>query len=215
MYQRGQFSTRSVDLHDMRMLGANAETAARTDLRSSVGRAAHRVAQRAIPRAETVLLVPVSLPLGVLPPRPHNWLRRAIPLHVTLLYPFVPPGALNGDIVAAVEGVLRGHHAFSFSLTGVRSFTNARYFVIEPQQPFVELIGDCQRAWPEYPRYGGEFSTIIPHVTIAQGRRMNRVDPGIEARLPVQVAARHVEIWRNDVIRGWVRHSLLELPRER
>ena len=39
-------------------------------------------------------------------------------------------------------------------------------------------------------------SSTIPHVTVAEGRRVDNIDPGVSAHLPVQMVARHVELWR-------------------
>jgi 2'-5' RNA ligase len=174
-------------------------------------RPGRRVLQRLIPRADSVLLVPVSLPATLLSARRQNHLRQPIPRHITLLYPFVPPRALDVEVVRAIERVLHGRSAFRYQLTRVGSFPNARYLVIEPPEPFIELIGAFERAWPEYPRYGGQFATTIPHVTIAEGRQMAGIEPSVQAHLPVQMVARHVELWRKHLIRGWRMYSRSEL----
>jgi 2'-5' RNA ligase len=163
--------------------------------------------RRVIPRSHSVVLVPVSLPPGVVPSRRQSRLRARIPLHVTILYPFVPPRELSRDVVTAIEGVLRGRTAFTYLLTRVGIFPTARYLVVEPHEPFLDLIAAFERAWPQYPRYGGQFATTIPHVTITEGHPIDDVDARVEARLPVQVVARDVEVWRSHAIRGWRMYS--------
>jgi 2'-5' RNA ligase len=163
--------------------------------------------RRVIPRSHSVVLVPVALPPGVLHARRQRRLRARIPLHVTILYPFVPPWELSTDVVNAIESVLRGRTEFSYQLTRLGSFPTALYLVVEPQEPFLDLIAAFERAWPQYPRYGGQFATTIPHVTIAERRRMDDFDAGVQARLPVRLVARDVEVWRHHVIRGWQMYS--------
>jgi 2'-5' RNA ligase len=163
--------------------------------------------RRVIPRSDSVVLVPVSLPPGVLRARQPRRLRARIPLHVTILYPFVPPWELNSDVVSAIQSVLRGRTEFTYQLTRLGSFPTALYLVIEPHEPFLDLIAAFERAWPQYPRYGGQFATTIPHVTIAERRRMDEFDAGVQARLPVRVVARDVEVWRKHAIRGWRMYS--------
>lgn len=169
---------------------------------------------RRIGRAETVLLIPVSLPPGPLrAPRRHYVVRRAVPRHVTVLYPFVPPALLDRDVVRAIEGVIQGHSAVNYRLTSAAAFPNGtRYLTIEPPESLVRLIGDFQRVWPQYPRYGGEFRSIVPHVTTAEARHAHRKGPDLTPYLPVEVAARYVEIWRYDLIGGWRMYSRSELP---
>jgi 2'-5' RNA ligase len=170
-----------------------------------------RLLRRAIPHSHSVVLMPVPMPPGVLPARRQSRLRVRIPLHVTILYPFVPPRELSTDVVRAIENVLNGRTAFTYELTRVGNFPTARYLVVEPLEPFLDIIGAFERAWPQYPRYGGQFATTTPHVTIAMGRHMNDVDAGIEAHLPVRMVARDVEVWRHHAIRGWALHSRIAL----
>jgi 2'-5' RNA ligase len=172
-----------------------------------VARTVMQLLRRVIPRSHSVVLVPVQMPPGVLPARPHRRLRARIPLHVTILSPFVPPRDLSGAVVSAIESVLRGRGEFTYELTRVGSFPTARYLVIEPHEPFLDLIAAFERAWPQYPRYGGQFATTIPHVTIADGRRMDDIDAAVAARLPVPMVARDVEVWRKHAIRGWRLYS--------
>jgi hypothetical protein len=44
-------------------------------------------------------------------------------------------------------------------------------------------------------------------VTITEGHPIDDVDARVEARLPVQVVARDVEVWRSHAIRGWRMYS--------
>ena len=181
---------------------------------SSVGAVGpvRRVLRRLIPQTHSVLLLPVSLPPGLLPaPRP-SLFGAAIPHHVTILYPFVANASLDGAVVAAVERVVLQHRAFRFRLPSIDRFPNVTYLTVDPQEPFLELIGAFQRAWPEHPRYGGEFSSVVPHVTIAERPHPVGIEARVAARLPVEGVADRVEIWCRGLVRGWRRHAGFQLP---
>ncbi len=172
-----------------------------------IASALHRV----VPRSHSVLLVPIALPSGLLPSPRRSLLRAAIPHHVTILYPFVPPADLDGDVVAAVARVARQHSAFDFALASTDHFPNVTFMTVEPSEPFLALIDSFQRAWPQYPRYDDKFTTVIPHVTIAARPHPPAVEERVAARLPVQTVADSVEIWRSGLVRGWRCHARVEL----
>jgi 2'-5' RNA ligase len=138
-------------------------------------------------------------------------LRAAIPHHVTILYPFVAPSALNGEVVAEVAMVARQQRAFRFCLAGTDRFTNVSFMTVEPRQRFLDLIDAFQRAWPQYPRYDGEFTTVVPHVTIAPRPHPPAIEQRVAARLPLEIVADCVEIWRSTPLRGWRRHARVPL----
>jgi hypothetical protein len=56
---------------------------------------------------------------------------------------------------------------FDFSLAEVRRFPATAYLHPDPPTRFVRLTEMIARRWPEFPPYGGAFSTVIPHLTIA------------------------------------------------
>ena len=89
--------------------------------------------------------------------------------HVTLLYPFVPPHALNAALLSSLEMVVGRCEPFVFDLVRIARFSDAVYLAPEPARPFLELTEAITRAWPRYPPYGGRFPEVIPHVTLVGG----------------------------------------------
>ena len=166
---------------------------------------ARRVAGNTSSGGHSVLLVPITLPRGVLRQLPgmarHVW--PAVPLHVTLLYPFVAPRAFDEDLMSSIEAVLSRHPSFTFRLARLATFPGILYLQPEPAEPFVALISDLERTWPEYPRYGGLFDAAVPHVTIAKGWRARRPHSRVAAHLPLSFRARHVELWHKGQWSSW------------
>jgi 2'-5' RNA ligase len=90
-----------------------------------------------------------------------------VPMHVTLLVPFVPPERIDAEVVAALRGLLEPVAPFDYALGGVCAFPDGTtYLAPLPPEPFVALARAIVRRWPEHPPYGGVHDTIVPHVTI-------------------------------------------------
>jgi 2'-5' RNA ligase len=87
-----------------------------------------------------------------------------IPFHVTLLFPFAPPGELIDEARAFFAGV----EPFEFELTRVAAWPNVVYAVPEPDT----ALRGCMRAlferFPHFPPYGGIHDEVIPHATLGE-----------------------------------------------
>ena len=91
-----------------------------------------------------------------------------VPAHITILYPFIPPAALDDSVERKIAEVLRGFSAFDFELRDVRTFADGVvYLAPEPVEPFTALTNAFAIRWPEYPPYDGSFTDIVPHLTVA------------------------------------------------
>lgn len=88
---------------------------------------------------------------------------QGIPLHVTLLYPFVPPDELSAAL-PRLGAVVAGHKRFEFELTELRTFPEYVWIAPEPAEPFRELAASIQEAFPDHPHW---FDEVIPHATLA------------------------------------------------
>ncbi|MFI5258253.1 MAG: hydrogenase maturation protease [Candidatus Limnocylindrales bacterium] len=120
--------------------------------------------------AETAIIVRVRLPealealrLGEVP-NP----ARGLPAHVTLLYPFARPAALDGQLRSAVARVVEPHRAFAYRLSGPARRPEVLFASVEPEGPFRSIYRDLAAAFPGFPIYGGGLE-FEPHVTIAEG----------------------------------------------
>jgi 2'-5' RNA ligase len=91
-----------------------------------------------------------------------------IPAHVTVIYPFKPPRDLSADVLRKLEDLFAGCPGFQAVFTELQRFPNVLYLSPEPADPFRRLIRTVADRFPEALPYGGEFTEIIPHLTVAQ-----------------------------------------------
>ena len=91
-----------------------------------------------------------------------------MPAHITVLYPFIPPERITDTVLRKVRGVLSSFAPFDFRLVRIARFPTVLYLAPEPAQPFIGLTEGVMRAFPEYPPYGGQYDSIVPHLTVAQ-----------------------------------------------
>lgn len=116
--------------------------------------------------------------------------RRRLPLHVTLLYPWVDVEALKPHHLARLRRVVRGWRPFGFRLARLAEFPGVAYAAPEPAERLRACIADLAAEFPEHPPYGGELEQPVPHATLA------RLAPG---RGPEEVAARVLPLLPVDV----------------
>jgi 2'-5' RNA ligase len=163
--------------------------------------------------AETALLVPVPAAEPLV--REHRLAHDpvaplGIPAHITVLYPFVPPDALDDALEGAIAEVLRGFAAFDYELRDVRRFDDGvLYLAPVPDEPFAALTDAIAARWPEHPPYGGGFDTVIPHLTVAMadGAPVAAMEHELRAGLPVRTRADAVWLMEGHPGAGWVRRA--------
>jgi hypothetical protein len=143
------------------------------------------------------LVVPVAAASGLVEP----WLRllpaagRALPPHVTALWPFLPAEALDDAVERRLEGLLAGAAAFPFTLQRVADLADAVVLVPEPAGPFDALTRLLWDEWPECPPLGGAFDDIAPHLVVAidpSAADRAAIDAALSPHLPL--AARAAEV---------------------
>lgn len=136
-----------------------------------------------------------------------------VPAHVTLLYPFVEPAALTGDVRKTVQSIASGHPAFSFELTGPREWPDTVYAAVEPEERLLAIHRDLTAAFPGYPIYGRPGFQLIPHVTIAESQYVG--DPSVLgdpswSNLPVDRVVTALEVIAEGADQQW--RTLWTLP---
>jgi 2'-5' RNA ligase len=132
------------------------------------------------------------------PPAPQG-----IPAHVTVLYPFVPPDQFDDAVGRDLASMFGSVPAFDFHLARTARFPGVLYLAPEPAAPFLGLIGAVVSRWPEHPPYGGQFESVIPHLTVADCQEpgacedpvavMDEVERAIVGGVPIKARAR--EVW--------------------
>jgi hypothetical protein len=94
--------------------------------------------------------------------------RRGMPAHVTLLYPFLPPDALDGTITARLQRLFAATPAFRFVLARTAEFAQGVLFLEpEPLEPFLTLTPRLTDEF-DVPPYEGRVADPYPHCTVAQ-----------------------------------------------
>ena len=99
-----------------------------------------------------------------------------IPLHITLLFPFVPRERLGDEILVLLNEFFAARTPFTLALVDLAEFPGVVYAVPEPAaEPRRWTEGLCER-FPEYPPYGGEFAEVVPHATLGTWDEPQRRD---------------------------------------
>ena len=136
-----------------------------------------------------------------------------MPAHVTILYPFLAPEAITPSVEHDLESVLSPFRAFAFRLVGVDRFSGVLYLKPEPADPFRALTSAVHDRWPDHPPYGGDFKTVIPHVTVVQGSEPPNVGAELEAAAPIEAEA--TEVWLMvESGQAWVLRKRFQLARD-
>jgi hypothetical protein len=121
------------------------------------------------------------------------------PLHVTVMYPFLPARSVTKADEADVADLADGIEPFAFSLDHVDQFPGVYYLAPVPARRFVEITERIRQRWPACVPYGGQFGSVVPHVAVAFGAAPPADLAALAARLPI--ASRVDELWL--IEQGW------------
>jgi hypothetical protein len=92
-----------------------------------------------------------------------------VPAHITVLYPFMAPEDIDEVVLGLLRDAIRGVAAFDFWLEKTARFPGVLYLGPEPADFFIELTRRIGRQFPAFPPYGGQFASVIPHLTVSDG----------------------------------------------
>lgn len=121
------------------------------------------------------------------------------PLHVTVMYPFLPAHSVTAADEADVADLAGRIEPFAFSLDHVDQFPGVYYLAPVPAPRFVEITERIAQRWPSCVPYGGQFDSVVPHVAVAFGDAPPADLAALAARLPI--ASRVDEFWL--IEQGW------------
>lgn len=122
------------------------------------------------PEATSAVVVRIPVPEALTRSR-RRWDRAArsgVPAHVTILYPFVPPGGLVPEVRRSLAAIAADQEPFLVVFDEVRRFPGVVYLAPRPVAPFMLLTDAVAARFPGFPPYGGAFAEVIPHLTIAE-----------------------------------------------
>lgn len=112
----------------------------------------------------------------------------AVPAHVTVLFPFLPPDRLDATIDAQLAGIAASEPRFDLRLERVGRFPDVVWLSPDPVEPFARLTDAIAARWPDHPPYGGAFETVVHHLTVADGAPpdvLDRLETELPASLPI------------------------------
>lgn len=119
--------------------------------------------------------------------------RAGVPAHITVLYPFIAPEALDEPTLAELVAMFFGVAPFEFILSAISRFPDVLYLDPVPAEPFSRLTAAIATRWPETPPYGGIHDELIPHLTIAHTSDpsiIEEIHNSIEKSVPISCTAR-------------------------
>lgn len=115
-----------------------------------------------------------------------------VPAHVTLLYPFLAPGAIGVDDLAALTTLFATTPRFDVAFARCARFgERVLWLAPEPDEPFLDMMQRLFERWPECPPYHGTIppADVVPHLTVADsvtGDHLDRIDLAVAGGLPVR-----------------------------
>jgi 2'-5' RNA ligase len=147
--------------------------------------------------------------------------KAGMPAHITLLYPFKSPDEIDGVVLDTLRHCFFRFEPFKFSLTAVNRFPGEAIFLVpEPEDPFRELTLGIWKCYPETPPYRARYSTVVPHLTVANRLGEQRLaevarefEEASQGYLPIETEAAEVALMDSRSGR-WEINSTFKLGRE-
>jgi hypothetical protein len=91
----------------------------------------------------------------------------AVPAHITVLFPFIPPAAIDAAVHAELARLFGAVDAFRVVFDHTDWFGDSVLWLApRDDAPFRELTRRVFAAFPDYPPYGGAHDVVVPHLTI-------------------------------------------------
>ena len=169
---------------------------------------------------ESAILIPVPRAeelVGVYRDRYDPGAKAGMPAHITLLYPFLDREAITRNSIIEVQEVLQSFQPFDFFLVEVRRFPGVLYLYPEPENKFKKMTHALVNQFPDHPPYKGAYSSIIPHLTVADvddavalEAVVEKFQSDAESHLPMM--SRAEEVWLMVERNGkWRKHTSFTL----
>jgi len=93
---------------------------------------------------------------------------RGVPAHVTVLFPFRMPTALDPPTRGHLAEIAAAFEPFEVRFERVGRFPTVVYLAPDPSEPFSALTQALAARFPDHPPYEGAFDVVIPHLTITE-----------------------------------------------
>jgi 2'-5' RNA ligase len=131
-----------------------------------------------------------------------------VPAHVTVLFPFLDIDRVTAAVVDELGTLIGARSPFAVRFEECRRFPDVLYLAPAPDQPFRALTEEMAERWPEAPPYEGQFTEVVPHLTVAHGQPpevFDEVEADLTGRLPLTATISSVSLLVSDGSR-WRQH---------
>ncbi|MCU7722531.1 2'-5' RNA ligase family protein [Actinoplanes sp. KI2] len=113
-----------------------------------------------------------------------------VPAHVTVLFPFLPPAAIDERVLRTLGRAAATVPAFFVALERVGWFGDrAVWLAPSPAEPFQQLTAAVTARFPGVRPYEGAFEEVVPHLTVGADRpvgELTAAGEAVAARLPIR-----------------------------
>ena len=93
---------------------------------------------------------------------------QGMPAHITINYPFSTKFSSRQGLLKKLKSLFAKYPPIQFDLLKINWFPGVLYLEPVPAFRLIELIRAVEEEFPESPPYDGQYSKIIPHLTVAQ-----------------------------------------------
>jgi 2'-5' RNA ligase superfamily protein len=139
-----------------------------------------------------------------------------IPAHITVLFPFLPPGRIDETVLAELEHLFATVSRFRFRLDHTDWFGDTVLWLApRDPSPFRGLTQRVYEAFPAFPPFEGQFDDVVPHLTVGHGHPLNDLRTAerlVQAQLPVDGHATTVTlVTQQSAGRHWTKAATFTL----
>jgi 2'-5' RNA ligase len=139
-----------------------------------------------------------------------------MPAHITLIYPFLPPEAIDDHVLAALHTIAAAEPRFDLALDRVGWFGDTVVWLApHPARPFIALTEALAARFPQAPPYGGAVDETIPHLTIGHDHPRAELEAAAEAvtaHLPIVTTVAAFRLIAGIPEPGGPWHPVADLP---
>jgi hypothetical protein len=139
-----------------------------------------------------------------------------VPAHITVLFPFVPPGSIGTDVLTRLGHLFAQVGRFRFQLSHTDWFgDDVLWLAPRDPGPFRALTQRVFEAFPSFPPYEGQFDDVVPHLTVGEGHALSDLraaETSVRAFLPIEASATAVTLMTQQSAGGhWTRSATFAL----
>jgi len=132
--------------------------------------------------------------------------RLGIPAHITVLFPFMPPQAIDPAALTKLERLCAAARQFRFQLDRTAWFGDeVLWLAPRDPGPFRALSRAVAEAFPAFPPYGGQFGDSTPHLTVGHGHPLTSLraaEESVRPHLPIDAQATAVTLMTQQLPTG-------------